>query len=213
MGIHSGRPIGGGGLRGRNHTDVVPGEATDGEDVHFLDRDDRAVYGALVPRARARICLLGLLRQRGREVLTAKGYTKDDAANAMVSIFWHAATEVGTAPWFEHVPSATQLADGVSRGDRTLPERNGWTELNLQIDDLWELLLQILDEGGIAQWRHLRALQDITNTSVGGLEDDSGARGSRPAASARCQGVGGTPKLRQTSSPRRALCSHRSRRC
>ena len=60
------------------------------------------------------------------------------------------------------MPSAAQLADGVSRGDRTLPEKNGWDELDLQIDDLWELLLQILDEGDIAQWRHLSALQDIT---------------------------------------------------
>ena len=92
----------------------------------------------------------------------AKGYTKDDAANAMVSIFWHAATEVGTVPRLEHVPSAAQLADGVSRRDRTLPEKNSWDKLDLQIDDLYELLLQILDEGGIAQWRHLRALQDIT---------------------------------------------------
>ena len=73
-----------------------------------------------------------------------------------------ATVEEETAPWTEHVPSAAQLADGVSRGDRTLPEKNGWDELDLQIDDLWELLLQILDEGGIAQWRHLRALQDIT---------------------------------------------------
>ena len=98
----------------------------------------------------------------GARFSLAKGYTKDVATNAVVSLFWHAATEVGTAPWFEHVPSAAQLADGVSRGDRTLPEKNGWDELDLQIDDLWELLLQILDEGGIAQWRHLRALQDIT---------------------------------------------------
>jgi hypothetical protein len=43
-----------------------------------------------------------------------------------------------------------------------LPEKSGWNALDLQIDDLWESLLQILDEGGIAQWRHLRALQDIT---------------------------------------------------
>ena len=98
----------------------------------------------------------------GARFSLAKGYTKDVAANAVVSLFWHAATEAGTAPWFEHVPSAAQLADGVSRGDRTLPEKNGWDELDLQIDDLWVLLLQILDEGGIAQWRHLRALQDIT---------------------------------------------------
>ena len=71
-----------------------------------------------------------------------------------------ATVEEETAPWTEHVPSAAQLADGVSRGDRTLPEKNGWNELDLQIDDLWELLLQIL--GDIAQWRHLRASQDIT---------------------------------------------------
>ena len=60
------------------------------------------------------------------------------------------------------MPCAAQLADGVSRGDRTLPEKNGWNVLDLQIDDLWESLLQISDVGGIAQWRHLRALQDIT---------------------------------------------------
>ena len=32
----------------------------------------------------------------------------------------------------------------ISRGDSTLPEKNGWDELDLQIDDPWELLLQIL---------------------------------------------------------------------
>ena len=98
----------------------------------------------------------------GREVLTAREYTKDDAANAMVSIFRHAATEVGTVPRLEHVPSAAQLADGVSRRDRKLPKKNGWDKLDLQIDDLYELLLQILDEGVIAQRRHLRELQDIS---------------------------------------------------
>ena len=92
----------------------------------------------------------------------AKVHTKDVATNAVVSLFWHAATEVGTAPRLEHVPSAAQLADGVSRRDRTLPEKNGWDKFDLQIDDLYEWLLQILVEGGIAQWRHLRALQDIT---------------------------------------------------
>ena len=67
-----------------------------------------------------------------------------------------------TAPWTEHVPSTAQLADRVSRGDHTLPEKNGWNVLDLQIDDFWELQLKILDEGDIAQWRHLRASQDIT---------------------------------------------------
>ena len=66
----------------------------------------------------------------------AKVYTKDVATNAVVPLFRHATTEVRTEPRFEHVPSAAQLADGVSRGDRTLTEKNGWDELDLQIDDL-----------------------------------------------------------------------------
>ena len=103
------------------------------------------------------------------------------------------------------MPSAAQLADGVGTCVRTLPEKDGENELDLQIDVLWKLLLQILNEGDIAQWRHLRASQDITEQERWGPEDDSGARGSRTGASARCQGVGGTPKLRQTSGPRRAL--------
>ena len=89
-------------------------------------------------------------------------HTKDVSTNEVVSLFWHAAAEVRTALRLEHVPSAAQSADGVSRRDRTLPKKNGWDKLDLQIDDLYELLLQILDEGGIAQWRHLRELQDIT---------------------------------------------------
>ena len=91
-----------------------------------------------------------------------KVHTKDVSTNAVVSLFWHAATEVRTTLRLEHVPSAAQSADRVSRRDRTLPKKNGWDELDLQIDDLYELPLQILVVGGIAQWRHLRAIQDIT---------------------------------------------------
>ena len=98
----------------------------------------------------------------GARFSLAKGYRKDVAANAIVPLFWHAATKVRRAPSFEHVPSAAQLAGGVSRGDSTWPEKNGWDELDLQIDDPWELLLQILKQCGIAQWQHLRAIQDIT---------------------------------------------------
>ena len=91
-----------------------------------------------------------------------KVHTKDVSTNEVVSLFWHAAAEVRTALRLEHVPSAAQSADGVSRRDRTWPKKNDWDVLDLQIDDLYELLLQILVEGGIAQWRHLRAIQDIT---------------------------------------------------
>ena len=85
---------------------------------------------------------IGLLRRRRNEVLI--GEKKDVTAKAIVPLFWHATTKARTAPSFEHVPIATKLADGVSRGDSTWPEKNGWDELDLQIDDPWELLLQIL---------------------------------------------------------------------
>ena len=66
----------------------------------------------------------------------AKAYTKDVATNSVVSLSWHATTEARSAPRFEHVSSAAQSADGVSKGYRTLTEKNGWDELDLQIDDL-----------------------------------------------------------------------------
>ena len=56
--------------------------------------------------------------------------------NAVVSLHWHATTKARSAPRFEHVSSTAQSADGVSKGDRTLTEKNGWDELDLQIDDL-----------------------------------------------------------------------------
>ena len=51
---------------------MVPTEATVEKDVHFPDRDDSPVFGTLVLHARARLRLLGLLRQRRCKVLTGK---------------------------------------------------------------------------------------------------------------------------------------------
>ena len=48
-----------------------------------------------------------------------KVYTKDVATNAVAALSWHATTEARPAPRFEHMPSAAQSADGVTKGDRT----------------------------------------------------------------------------------------------
>ena len=73
-------------------------------------------------------------------------------------------------------------------GSRAAAQRQGHSRsIDLQIDDLWELLLQILDEGGMHGGGTCARYRTSQDASVGGPEDDSGARGSRTAASARCQ--------------------------
>jgi hypothetical protein len=97
----------------------------------------------------------------GARYSLAKGYTAEATANAFVSLFWHAAAEFATAPWFEHVPSDAQLADGVSRGDLSLAKTHGWTHMPLEIDDLWSMVLDIIESGGIAQREHVRRLLEL----------------------------------------------------
>ena len=93
----------------------------------------------------------------------AKGYTKELAANAFVFLFWHCVAEHCTSPWFEYVPSAAQVADRISRGDFDLPARKGWDIVDLELGDVWELLAASINEGGMAQWQHLRKLQIIVD--------------------------------------------------
>ena len=82
------------------------------------------------------------------------------------------------------MPCAAQLADGVSSVDRTLPEKNGWDALDLQIDDLWESLCRFWMKAASRSGGTCARYRTSQNASVGGPEDDSGARGSRTEASA-----------------------------
>ena len=104
--------------------------------------------------------LLVILRQHWCIIFVGQGIYKGAGCQRLrVSLFWHCVAEHGTSPWFEYVPSAAQVADGISRGDFDLPARQGWDIVDLGLGDVWELLAAIINEGGMAQWQHLRKLQ------------------------------------------------------
>ena len=125
----------------------------------------------------------------GARFSLVKGYSRDADANAIVSLFWHAAAEVLAAPFFEHVPSSAQLADKVSRNEHADALHQGWTRVDLDLDDLWDLLAEVITSGGVAQREHVAKLADIVHHNElkwwsaackGRGADGSGFRTRRP---------------------------------
>jgi hypothetical protein len=77
----------------------------------------------------------------GARFSLTRGYSRDPDANSIISLFWLTVLGLGAAPWFEHVPSDAQLADAVSRADYTEADRQGWLEIQADLDPIWELLV------------------------------------------------------------------------
>ena len=88
-----------------------------------------------------------------------KGYSRDQDANAIISLFWGHAAMCKTAPWFERVPSAAQLADGVSRDDWELPFAQGWLRIEPNFDGIWDILFDMIGSGHIAGPTHIQAVR------------------------------------------------------
>ena len=84
------------------------------------------------PPSRARDTLgLELTTERSE---TGKGATlisvkpRESRRQKTIYIIWMSTLNQGAAPWFEHVPSAAQLADAVSRGDTKFADDEGWID-------------------------------------------------------------------------------------
>ena len=73
-----------------------------------------------------------------------KGYSSQDEANKLTSLFWPATVCKGGEPWFERVPSKANCSDAVSRKETKAAKEAGWHELHLQLDIVWETLRQAL---------------------------------------------------------------------
>ena len=111
-----------------------------------------------------------------------RGYSKDADANAVISLFWHFAASNATSPWFEHVPSAAQLADGVSRDDLTLSEAYGWGEVGLDLTEVWAVVQNVIESGSVAQQRHLEALDKAASAARKGRSPLARGRGCGASA-------------------------------
>ena len=69
-----------------------------------------------------------------------KGYSKTVEANVLVALYWAQPARAASLPWFERVVPHNQLADGISRGDRTATQELGAVFLDVDWSDLYVIL-------------------------------------------------------------------------
>ena len=68
-----------------------------------------------------------------------KGYSNNEQANRLVTMFWCAVSERQGDPWFERVPTKANISDSVSRGDRKPAKTRGWIEVEVDLREVWNL--------------------------------------------------------------------------
>ena len=88
----------------------------------------------------------------------AKGYSSDDAVNALASLYWAGAALKGSSPWFERVSSSANLSDKISRHDFTLADKLNWRRVNINYEQFWQVLIEAVDAKAFAAPAHAAAL-------------------------------------------------------
>ena len=76
-----------------------------------------------------------------------KGYSNNEQANVLVTLFWSAVTERQGDPWFERVPTKANISDSVSRGDKGTAKQRGWAEVEVDLREVWNLLDEAVGAG------------------------------------------------------------------
>ena len=111
----------------------------------------------------------------------AKGYGRDPAVNNMLSFFWCFLAATGIFLHCEWVPSAHNLADGISRHSLDDAKQDDWKLLNLQLKPLYSILprcatdttFSATDSVPLAlRWSHSFKLSDLVLD--GGTELEKG---------------------------------------
>ena len=76
-----------------------------------------------------------------RHALT-KGFGKDDSINCLLQYTWRRIEDLSLRPAWQRVTSSANVSDAVSRGDLRHARAEGWTEVQLDWDALFEELLK-----------------------------------------------------------------------
>ena len=108
----------------------------------------------------------------GAEHALRKGFSRDRDANSFISLFWVAAAALRVSPWFERVPSKAQLADGVSRGNDAEALELGSTRLDFCYAGVWDVILEVMELGGLASDVHCKKLLTVVNAERARLQFD-----------------------------------------
>ena len=104
-----------------------------------------------------------------------------------MSLFWTAAASLQAIPWFERVPSAAQLADGVSRGDDADAISIGSLHLDYDYTEVWTVINRMISSGSLADHHDCAKLLAATRRQVRlhgpSALDSDGQRGTTRAGS------------------------------
>ena len=107
-----------------------------------------------------------------------KGYGKDDAVNGVLSAFWASAARRCWFPKFVRVPSKANISDAVSRDDLRQASAEGWSWLDLPVDDILNILLRAADDLEFATDEAASALASVSSEfSVPARSGKGGAPG------------------------------------
>ena len=74
-----------------------------------------------------------------------KGYSRNDEANVLVTLFDAATVLKAACPWFDRVSSAANISDEVASMDFRRARKDNLTECYLDYNGVWVLLRQALE--------------------------------------------------------------------
>ncbi|CAE7663318.1 rlmN1 [Symbiodinium sp. CCMP2592] len=83
--------------------------------------------------------------QAGRSALE-RGYGREDSINNLIACFWCVASLKNWQPHFQWVPSEQNISDPFSRGDSSIGETHGWSQLHSDFSDFWQILLRVVSD-------------------------------------------------------------------
>ena len=62
------------------------------------------------------------------------------------------------------MPSAAQLADGISTDDWSIPAERGWRRIDPDFSDFWDVLHDIIESGKLETENHVTRLETWVST-------------------------------------------------
>ena len=86
---------------------------------------------------------LGFCDNTAGKAALAKGWGSEPAVNNLLACFWSLSLHKGWQPHFEWVPSEQNISDPFSRGDTSIGQTRGWSELQRDMRPLWRIFLRL----------------------------------------------------------------------
>ena len=72
------------------------------------------------------------------------------AINSVIALYWALHASKSKSPWMERVSSKANLSDAISRDDFTEARAQNWVHLDIDLSEVYEVILQCCDDVAFA---------------------------------------------------------------